>query len=119
MASTSSHDPVYRVGDLLVGPMRLRGGLTPAEARERAARLFALVGLEPTRLRLYLHELSGGMRQRVVIAISLALQPKLVLADEPGTALDVLVQHQVLRMMRELQDTLSLNLLLITQDIAD
>jgi peptide/nickel transport system ATP-binding protein len=117
-AAMDSLDPVYRVGDQMVETMRLRGGLSVAQAREEAQRLFALVGLEATRLRLYPHELSGGMKQRVVIAIALALSPQLVIADEPVTALDVIVQHQVLQTLRELQARLGVSLLLITHDIS-
>jgi len=117
-AAMDSLDPVQRVGDQMVETMVLRGSMTRRAAAERAHELFSLVGMEPDRLRLYPHELSGGMKQRAVIALALALRPQLVIADEPVTALDVIVQHQVLQTLRDLREALGVSLLLITHDIS-
>ncbi|MDQ7843131.1 MAG: ABC transporter ATP-binding protein [Armatimonadota bacterium] len=117
-AAMDSLDPVQRVGDQMVETMVLRGGYTRRGAWARARELFLMVGLEADRLRLYPHELSGGMKQRAVIALALALGPQLLIADEPVTALDVIVQHQVLSTLRDLRRALNLSLLLITHDIS-
>lgn len=117
-SSMDSLDPVYRVGDQLREILTKRGGLGRTEANERAVALFALVGLARDRLNNYPHEFSGGMRQRAVIAMALALDPDLVIADEPVTALDVIVQNQVLRTFRELQERLNLSVIMITHDIS-
>lgn len=117
-ASLDALDPVYRVGDQLVETLRLRGGLDRLSARQRAAELFALVGLTRDRLDQYPHEFSGGMRQRSVIAMALALSPEVLIADEPVTALDVIVQRQVLELLRDLQQRLSLSVVMITHDVA-
>ena len=117
-SAMNSLDPVYRVGDQLIEVLVRRGGMRRAQARERAAELFELVGIEANRLRDYPHEFSGGMRQRAAIALALALDPKLVIADEPVTALDVIVQRQILDTLNELQKRLGISVLLVTHDIS-
>ncbi|HKX19981.1 MAG TPA: ABC transporter ATP-binding protein [bacterium] len=117
-ASMDSLDPVYRLGDQFVEVLTVTGGLSRAAARERAVALCDYVGLDRQRLVSFPHELSGGMRQRAAIAMALALHPRLVLADEPVTALDVVVQHHVLRRLRGLTGELGLSVVLITHDIS-
>ena len=111
-------DPVQRLRAQLLEVLRDRGGLRSAAAEARASALFRMVGLDPARLGDYPHQFSGGMRQRAGIALALALAPPLVIADEPVTALDVIVQRQVLDVLRDLQARLGLALLLVTHDIA-
>jgi peptide/nickel transport system ATP-binding protein len=98
--------------------LRLRGGLDRRAADARTDELFAMVGLDAGRKREYPHQFSGGMRQRVGIALAQALNPKLLIADEPVTALDVIVQRQVLDTIRELQRRLNLSVILVTHDIS-
>lgn len=117
-ASMHALDPVYRVGDQLVEVLCVRGGYKQDDARMRSRELFSLVGLDDTRLNHYPHEFSGGMRQRAVIAMALALNPLLLVADEPVTALDVIVQRHVLETIKELQQRLGLSVLMITHDMA-
>ncbi|MEM3760850.1 MAG: ABC transporter ATP-binding protein [Candidatus Bathyarchaeia archaeon] len=112
-------NPVYKVKDQIVESILLHEKNTSKkEAEERAAKLFELVGIEPSRIDNYPHEFSGGMRQRAMIAMSLACNPKLVIADEPGTALDVIVAAQVFKLMKELQQKLNLAMILITHDLS-
>jgi peptide/nickel transport system ATP-binding protein len=111
-------DPVQRLRWQLLEVLRERGGLSQRAAIDRAAELFRMVGLDPSRLADYPHQFSGGMRQRASIALALALEPKLVIADEPVTALDVIVQRQVLDMLSGLQQRLRLAMVLITHDMA-
>ena len=117
-SAMNSLDPVYRVGKQIEEVLIVRGDSSRDAARKRAAELFDLVGLDPHRLRDYPHQFSGGMRQRAAIALALALSPKLVIADEPVTALDVIVQRQVLDVVRDLQQRLSLSMILVTHDIS-
>jgi len=114
----SALDPVYRVGRQIEEVLVERGGRARSAARARAEELFALVGIEARRLADYPHQFSGGMKQRASIAIALALEPKLVLADEPVTALDVIVQRQVLDVLKALQARLNLSVMLVTHDIS-
>lgn len=117
-ASMDSLNPVQRVGKQLIKLLTVRGGLDKRAAHRRAVDLFDLVGLDTGRLMHYPHEFSGGMKQRAVIAMALALNPSLLIADEPVTALDVIVQHQILEVLRQLQDELNLTVMLITHDIS-
>jgi peptide/nickel transport system ATP-binding protein len=112
-------NPVYTIKDQIVEAILLHEkGTSKKEAEERAAKLFELVGIEPSRVNNYPHEFSGGMRQRAMIAMSLACNPKLVIADEPGTALDVIVAAQVFKLMKELKHKLNLAMILITHDLS-
>jgi peptide/nickel transport system ATP-binding protein len=117
-ASMDSLDPVQRVGQQLETILRVRGGVDRNAAKRRAVDLFELVGLDTGRLTHYPHEFSGGMKQRAVIAMALALEPSLLIADEPVTALDVIVQQQVLEVLQRLEAELKLTVLLITHDIS-
>jgi peptide/nickel transport system ATP-binding protein len=111
-------DPVWRVGDQIVEVLRKRGNMSKPEAAARSQDLFAMVGLEQKRLRDYPHQFSGGMRQRASIALALALNPRLVIADEPVTALDVIIQRQVLDTFAQLQREFGLSVILVTHDIS-
>ena len=115
----TSLNPVYTIGNQIVEVIRLHTEKTKEEARARAKELLELVGInEPEkRLRQHPHELSGGMRQRVMIAIALACEPKLLIADEPTTALDVTIQAQILELMQELRQKLGMSIIMITHDL--
>jgi len=110
-------NPVKRVGEQIVEPMEIHGVASGAAAKKRAGELLELVGIPADRTKRYPHELSGGMRQRAAIAMSLACAPKVLLADEPTTALDVMVQAQILELLVQLSDDLGLVLILVTHDL--
>jgi peptide/nickel transport system ATP-binding protein len=115
----NSLNPVHSIGDQLTEPIRVHEpGTSAAQARARAAELLDSVGIDPSRARSYPHELSGGMRQRVLIAMALACRPSLIVADEPITALDVMTQAQILELLRSLTDRLELSMILISHDLS-
>ena len=115
----TSLNPVYTIGNQITEVICLHTGKSKKEAHDRAKELLELVGInEPAkRLKQYPHELSGGMRQRVMIAIALACEPKLLIADEPTTALDVTIQAQILELMQELRKKLGMSIIMITHDL--
>ena len=111
-------NPVKRIGDQIAEAITVHQQAGEKEARVRVASLMEQVGLPTRRMQDYPHELSGGQKQRVMIAMALACSPSLVIADEPTTALDVMVQAQVLRLMKELQRELGLSMIFITHDLS-
>ena len=115
----TSLNPVFTIGNQIAEAIRLHQGLGRRETREKVVEMLRLVKIaDPeTRISDYPHQLSGGMRQRVMIAMALSCNPSLLIADEPTTALDVTIQAQILELMRELQDRLGMALLLITHDL--
>jgi len=111
-------NPVFRVGDQIAEAIMLHENVTKEEAMERVRELFEKVGIEPSRVTNYPHEFSGGMKQRAMIALALACNPELVIADEPTTALDVVIQGQILDLMKKLRDEFNLSVILITHDLS-
>ena len=111
-------NPVQRIGDQIAEPIEVRLGQPRESSRKRAGELLELVGIPKQRADAYPHELSGGMRQRAIIAMSLACDPAIVIGDEPTTALDVMVQAQILQLLEQLRRDLGLSLILITHDLS-
>jgi peptide/nickel transport system ATP-binding protein len=117
-SAMSALNPVMRVGDQFVDLLKAHERVHRSDALDRAGDLLELVGIDRRRVRAYPHELSGGMRQRVIIAMALALRPELLIMDEPTTALDVVVQREILQEIEDLQRELGFAVLFITHDLS-
>lgn len=113
----TSLNPVMRVGDQIAESIRLHENVSRKEAGKKAEKMLETVGIDPRRAKDYPHQFSGGMRQRVGIAIALACRPSVLIADEPTTALDVTIQAQVLKLTKQLKDDYDTSLILITHDL--
>lgn len=115
----TSLNPLFTVGNQLMEPLKIHKKMSTTEARKRSIEMLDLVGISSAekRLKQYPHELSGGMRQRVMIAIAMSCNPKLLIADEPTTALDVTIQAQILDLMKDLKDKFNTSTILITHDL--
>ncbi len=111
-------NPVYTVGYQMIEPLIYHKGMEQEEALDRAQKYLELVGLDPEIVYRYPHELSGGMKQRVIIATALLMEPTVVIADEPTTALDVIVQAQIINLMKKLKKELNLSMIFITHDLS-
>ncbi|AGB31791.1 oligopeptide/dipeptide ABC transporter ATPase [Natrinema pellirubrum DSM 15624] len=116
-SAMDSLDPVMSTGDQIAQAIHTHRNVTDSKARDRVRELFEIVGLDPDRIDDYPHEFSGGMRQRVTIAMALALEPDLIIADEPTTGLDVIVQDKIIDKILEIQERMDSSLLLITHEI--
>ena len=114
----ASLNPLFKIGRQIADPIMIHEDVKKKEAYRRASELLELVGIEPSRMKNYAWELSGGMRQRVMVAMSLACNPDILLADEPTTALDVIVAYQLMELIKDLREKLDLSMLLITHDIS-
>ena len=117
-AAMNALNPVHRIEDQIVEAIRTHEDVPKEEARERVAHLYSLVGLDPERTRDYPHEYSGGMKQRAVIAMALSCNPDIIIADEPTTALDVIVQDQIISEIKKLQQKLQMTMIYISHDIS-
>lgn len=117
-SAMNSLNPVMKIGDQIADVLISHNRLTEEEARNRAAELLNIVGIDKRRLESYPHQLSGGMRQRAVIAIALALNPPLMIMDEPTTALDVVVQKDIMQQIEQLKQKMGFSILFITHDLS-
>ncbi|HUJ07761.1 MAG TPA: dipeptide ABC transporter ATP-binding protein [Streptosporangiaceae bacterium] len=113
----ASLNPRKRVGTIIADPLRIHGHLTRKQIKDRVRELLALVGLSPEHVNRYPHEFSGGQRQRIGVARALALHPRLIIADEPVSALDVSIRAQVINLLDDLQDSLGLTYIFIAHDL--
>ena len=114
----NAFNPVFKVGDQITEAITLHTDVSDEEARKRARELFRFVGIAPDRIDNYPHEFSGGMKQRAMIALALALNPSFIIADEPTTALDVITQDRILAEIRKLQEQLKMAMMIITHDVS-
>ena len=117
-SAMNSLNPVMTVGDQILDVFETHSPLSKREARDRAKQLLEIVGIDQHRLDAYPHQLSGGMRQRAVIAIALALNPQLMIMDEPTTALDVVVQKDIMQQIEQLKEKMGFSILFITHDLS-
>ncbi len=118
-AAMNALNPIFTVGEQIIEAIQVHDhSINVKQAREKVVDLFDLVGLDPNFIDRYPHEFSGGMRQRAVIAMALACGPKLIIADEPTTALDVIVQDRILNQLKDIQDRLDMSMIYISHDIA-
>lgn len=111
-------NPVIKVGEQISEAIMLHEDLTKNEAEKKIDEVFRIVGIDPSRADHYTHEFSGGMRQRAMIAMALVCEPEIVIADEPTTALDVIVQAQVFKLLKDLQEKFNISLILISHDVS-